>query len=60
MVVSYPGRKGNNWFGLYVVHFSFDVAIESGASHVLINKRNVFVRYTHPAPNPFWVAINHV
>ncbi len=34
MVVSYPGRKGNNWFGLYVVHFSFDVDIETGTSHV--------------------------
>jgi hypothetical protein len=41
MVVSYPGRKGNNWFGFYVVHFSFDVAIESGACYVLINKPNV-------------------
>jgi hypothetical protein len=40
MVVSYAERKGNNWFGLYVVHFSFDVNIETGASHVLINKRN--------------------
>jgi len=40
-VVSYPGRKGNNWFGLNAVHFSFVVDIETGASHVLINKQNV-------------------
>ncbi len=41
MVVSYPGRKRNNWFGLYVVPYSLDVDIKTGASHVLINQRNV-------------------